>query len=109
MIETDHKPLIYIFSPNNSVRTDISSRLMRFALKMMHFDYEIKYVPGIKNVVADELSRSCIDDTIRVPIIQFTEPCIKLESLESEYQADRFLQELKQRIISGNWNNVSAH
>ena len=108
MIETDHKPLIYIFSPNNSVRTDTSSRLMRFALKMMHFDYEIKYVPGIKNVVADELSRSCIDDAIRVPIIQFTEPCIKLESLESEYQADRFLQELKQHIISGNWNNASA-
>ena len=75
---------------------------------MMHFDYEIKYVPGIKNVVADELSRSCIDDTIRVPIIQFAEPCMKVESLESEYQADRFLQELKQRIISGNWNNVSA-
>ena len=67
----------------------------------MHFDYEIKYVPGIKNVVADELSRSYIYDTIRVPIIQFKEPCIKLESLESEYQADRFLQELKQRIISG--------
>ena len=44
----------------------------------------------------------------RVPMIQFAEPCIELESLESEYQGDRFLQDLKQRIIDGNWSNVSA-
>ena len=53
----------------------------------MHFDYEIKYIPGISNVIADGLSRPCIDDTTEVPVIQFTEPCIRLESLESEYQA----------------------
>ena len=109
ILETDHKPLLYSFVPDSALRTDISTRLMRFALKTMHFDYEIKYIPGSSNVIADGLSRPCIDDTTEVPVIQFAKPCIRLESLESEYQGERFLQDdLKQRIIDSNWSNVSA-
>ena len=108
ILETDHKPLLYIFGPDNALRTDISTRLMRFGLKMTHFDCEIKYIPGISNVIADGLSQPCIDDTTEVPVIQFAEPCIRLASLESEYQGKRFLQDLKQCIIDGNWSNVSA-
>ena len=61
--ETDHKPLLYIFGPDIDLRTDISTRQMRFAVQMMHFDYEIKCIPGISNVIGDGLSRPCIDDT----------------------------------------------
>ena len=107
ILKTDHKPL-YILGPDSALRTDISARLMRFALKMMHFDYEIKYIPGISNVITDRLSQSCIHDTTEVPVIQFAEPCIKLESLESEYLSESFLQDLKQSIVDGNWSNVSA-
>ena len=53
--------------------------------------------------------RASMIHTTEVPVIQFAEPCIRLESLESEYQGERFLQDdLKQRIIDGNWSNVSA-
>ena len=38
ILETDHKLLLYVFGPDNALRTDISTRLMRFALKMMRFD-----------------------------------------------------------------------
>ena len=35
ILETDHKSLLYIFGPDSALRTNISTRLMRFALKIM--------------------------------------------------------------------------
>lgn len=51
VIKTDHKPLQWLFSVK-----DPSSRLTRWRLKLMEYDYEIRYKKG-KNNQADALSR----------------------------------------------------
>ena len=55
IIETDHKPLIYLFGMK-----DPSSRLMKFRLTLEEYDFEIVYVKGKDNVAADALSRIVI-------------------------------------------------
>lgn len=49
---TDHKPLTYL----NNLKID-SARLTKMRLKLMDYDFEIKYKAGSENVVADALSR----------------------------------------------------
>lgn len=56
-IFTDHKPLIYLFSMTNP-----SSRLTKFRLLLEEYDFEINYVKGKDNVVADALSRITSDE-----------------------------------------------
>lgn len=51
-IETDHKPLQWLFSLKEPC-----SKLVRWRLKLSEFDYKIKYKKGTKNSNADALSR----------------------------------------------------
>lgn len=55
VILTDHRPLIYLFGMTNP-----SSRLTKFRLALEEYDFEVKYVKGKNNVVADALSRVVI-------------------------------------------------
>lgn len=54
-IMTDHKPLIYLFGMK-----DPSSRLIKYRLTLEEYDFEISYVKGKNNAVADALSRITI-------------------------------------------------
>ena len=53
MIFTDHKPLVYL---QNMAMVD--SRVARTLEELSQIDYELHYVPGKDNIVADALSRS---------------------------------------------------
>lgn len=52
IVYTDNKSLRY-FDPSN----DLSSRMTRWNAYMARLDYEIRYLPGTDNIVADVLSR----------------------------------------------------
>lgn len=52
VIETDHKPLTWLWS----LKTP-NSRLIRWKIKLEEYDFEIKYKKGCENNVADALSR----------------------------------------------------
>lgn len=52
---TDHRPLVWL----NSVK-DPTSRLVRWRLKLMEYDYKVTYKPGKVNANADALSRNPI-------------------------------------------------
>lgn len=56
-VKSDHKPLIYLYNLKNP-----SSRLSRIRLDLEEFDFEIIYIKGKDNVVADALSRISIDE-----------------------------------------------
>ncbi|KAL3288252.1 hypothetical protein HHI36_002701 [Cryptolaemus montrouzieri] len=51
-IFTDHRPLTWLFNAK-----DPSSRLVRWRLLLEEYDYNIEYRPGVRNQVADALSR----------------------------------------------------
>ena len=56
-ILTDHKPLERILGPKTGVPTLAAQRLQRWALTLSAFTYDIKYIPGKQNTLADALSR----------------------------------------------------
>jgi len=53
-IETDHCPLLAVMERKELVK--LSIRLQRFRLRMLGFDYSVRYTVGSKLVVADALS-----------------------------------------------------
>lgn len=55
-IRTDHRPLTYLFGMKNP-----SSKLTRMRLDLEEYDFELEYIKGKSNVVADALSRIKID------------------------------------------------
>ena len=58
-LETDHRPLQYLTSASYK-----NPRIMRWSLALQEFRYSIKALPGEKNVLADIMSRSDIDQTV---------------------------------------------
>ena len=55
-IQTDHKPLVPLFSMK--YLEDLPIRVQRFRLRMMRFDFTIAHVPGKDLTIADALSRA---------------------------------------------------
>ncbi|UYV72148.1 K02A2.6-like, partial [Cordylochernes scorpioides] len=54
-IETDHKPLIPLFSTKEL--SSLTPRLQRFRMRMVRFGFEIVHIPGKELLDADALSR----------------------------------------------------
>ncbi|UYV77253.1 K02A2.6-like [Cordylochernes scorpioides] len=54
-IETDHKPLIPLFSTKEL--SSLTPNLQRFRMRMMRFGFEIVHIPGKELLDADALSR----------------------------------------------------
>ena len=54
-LRTDHKPLVNILKPGGGV--NLTPRLARLAAKLQMYHFEIEYIPGRKNCIADGLSR----------------------------------------------------
>ncbi|UYV73302.1 K02A2.6-like [Cordylochernes scorpioides] len=54
-IETDHKPLIAIFTSKSL--EDMTPRLQRLKMRMMRYSYQMSHIAGKKQIVADMLSR----------------------------------------------------
>ena len=60
-IETDHKPLVPLFSTKNL--DELPIRVQRFRMRMMRFLFTISHVPGKNLTVADTLSRAPLEET----------------------------------------------
>ena len=54
-VKSDHQPLKSIFS---SVLANVPPRLQRFLLSLQKYDFDVEYVKGVENVVADAFSRN---------------------------------------------------
>jgi hypothetical protein len=56
-IESDHKPLSYLFHESRGISPMASSRIQRWALTLSAYHYSIRYKPGTTLNNADALSR----------------------------------------------------
>ena len=45
-LQTDHKPLKYLFAPDEEIPKTASARIRRWTIVLMGFDFELKYTPG---------------------------------------------------------------
>uniref|UniRef100_A0A3B3IAC9 ribonuclease H n=1 Tax=Oryzias latipes TaxID=8090 RepID=A0A3B3IAC9_ORYLA len=59
-LQTDHKPLIYMFNPDKATLTP--PRIQRLGLRLQPYDYKIEHIVGKSNV-ADLLSRLPLPET----------------------------------------------
>ena len=63
---TDHRPLVYMHSMSR-----LNARLMRTLNELSEFDYELRYLPGKDNKIADVLSHlpsSSVDHLVQSPV-----------------------------------------
>lgn len=61
LVQTDHKPLIPIFSKHLD---KVTARLQRMLLKLLKYHINITYLPGRDMLIADILSRSCSKEPV---------------------------------------------
>ena len=62
ILQTEHKPLKYLFAPDEEIPKAASARITSWAIALMEFDFELKYTPGEQIPHADALSRLDLDD-----------------------------------------------
>ena len=67
-IYTDHKPLLGLLNPERATPLMASSRMQRWALTLLAYEYELIYRPSEQNGNADALSR------LPLPVVPETTP-----------------------------------
>ena len=53
----DHRPLEFIFNPRKELPKVTTSRIIRWAISLMTFDFDIEYIKGNSIPKVDALSR----------------------------------------------------
>ncbi|XP_060806968.1 uncharacterized protein K02A2.6-like isoform X2 [Amyelois transitella] len=94
VVETDHKPLVAIM---NKDINQISARLQRMVLRLLKYDFEIKYIPGSRMFVADYLSRHY--NTTNGQIENTLKELVHCVSSETVYGLEGELQISKRKLI----------
>ncbi|OWZ00608.1 hypothetical protein PHMEG_00028159 [Phytophthora megakarya] len=49
----DHRNLLHVFAPDQNVKKHVKGKLLRWAMKLMGFQYIVEHVPGPDNLWAD--------------------------------------------------------
>ncbi len=109
-VETDHKPLVSIFTKSLA---DCPARIQRFRLRLQKFDFDIVYTPGSKMYIADELSRNYpparADDNMVNEVEEHVE-CIvasvqmskeRYSEVRKETQKDEVMNSLMKTVLQG--------
>ena len=101
-VETDHKPIVQLFSkPIDS----LSNRLQRWMVAIQHFSFTIRHIKGSDNILADALSRNSVSgEPIESETAEYT-LCFLLQSsplnlkvIAEATEADPVLSKVKEAI-----------
>ena len=114
-LETDHKPLIYIFGEKKGLPQMAASRVQRWAVFLSGYNFKIKHIKGKENVPADVLSRmsrhgetKCDRLCVEYSYLNFvceTNQNIDSEVVKNETDKDVILSKVKVFIMNG-WPNA---
>ncbi|XP_051804922.1 uncharacterized protein K02A2.6-like [Acanthochromis polyacanthus] len=112
-LQTDHKPLIYMFNPEKATLSP--PRIQRLGLRLQPYDYKIEHIVGKSNV-ADSLSRLPLPETEhsdyvekymdKVLSVTMQEvQAMSLDDIKQKTMEDDTLKELKSIVETGKWPN----
>ena len=104
-LQTDQKPLLAILSKSPSDASHILAGLIH---KTLPYDFNVEYIQGNHNVLADCLSRAAVADTIELPIVNvhyvtssLNCSADKLQALRESTKQDETLVLLKEIVTQG--------
>ena len=108
-LETDHKPLQYIYNKSSKP----SARLERWVLRLQGYNFKVIYRPGSTNI-ADVLSRLNSAeqkdpsgeeaDFVRAIVEESTPVAMTAKEVERESEKDPELYSVRHYIQSGDWS-----
>ena len=118
-IQTDHKPLVPLFSSKHL--EELPLRVQRFRMRMMRFQFTIGHVPGKELTIADALSRapvskaSAADELLQREATAYVDFVVehlpateqRLQEIRECQQKDAVCQKLTELCKSG-WPEKSA-
>ena len=113
LLKADHRPLEFIFNPRKELPKMTSARILRWAIKLMAFDFDIMYVKGNTIPHVDALSRLTFDQEEEEmydyeEVIHWVETdVLQAERLREETIQDPILSGIASRIRRNAWNNCS--
>ncbi len=115
LLRSDHKPLEYIFNPLRELPKVTSARLMRWALQLSAFEYDIMYVKGESIPHVDALSRLNFSDEapeseecLESFVHWMETDVLSLEELRRETQRDLVLSGVVRHVTNNCWNGCSV-
>ena len=116
-INTDHQPLEYILNPRRELPRVVSSRLLRWALRLMEFDFEILYIPGKKIPHVDALSRLSTENEINevnescyldINICESGTSLLSTAEMKLSTVRDSMAQDVIKRVKDDRWSGCSS-
>jgi len=115
-LETDHRPLQYIYSRKSKP----SARVERWVLRLQAYDFKVIYKPGRTNI-ADALSRlnstqpnfnsrhdfQDVCDIVQMIAVQSTPVALSTKDVEEESKTDSELEMVRTCLKTGNWSSCA--
>ena len=118
ILETDHKPLTFIFGSKKGLPQMTAARIQRWAVFLSALDFENRHIKGTSNIVADSLSRAVKitksmlnsmeeneDVCTHLNFITETINCVDVETVRNETLYDPILKNIY-RYVQHGWPNV---
>lgn len=108
ILRTDHKPLLKVLTSEGVLKA--TPRIAKMNLKLLDFTYEVEYLPGKRNQVADYLSISPLPyetpertdwDDFNVAFVYDSTSAITKDEWDSEYSHDEVLGKAASFITQG--------
>ena len=113
-LETDHRPLEFLLGRRRQLPKIANARLLRWAIKLMAFDFDVIYTRGSAIPHADALSRldfksdAAEQATSGGDAIHWAnQSVIPWEQLQFETRRERLLNDIIRRIETNRWSNCS--
>ena len=116
-LRTDHQPLEFIFNPSRELPRVVSSRILRWALRLMEYDFQILYTPGKLIPHVDALSRLATHDTeadcmnvkmeFEISLCDLEPSLTSTDDLKQAMLHDEVAKKVLQRIKTNKWSNCS--
>ncbi len=106
---TDHKPLLGLFSETSSLPARSATRVLRWAILLSGYNYELKFRPGMQNGNADMLSRlpmlsknGELSEKVRsVSMMELVRSPVTKKDIRMETLNDSELYEVLKKVMDG--------